>query len=93
MLPKIKSNFAASSGIIFKDLQEMLKVIAAHGYTMNEIAKIIGVSRRVLARWFNDASQNIPKNTAFSCVLYLYCYIHVMNYKKTLERRKAYYGK
>jgi hypothetical protein len=70
MTPKLSSSFP----VVMKSWHEMLKAIMEQGYSLSEIARISGINRRSLQRWFNG-EETLPDYTVFTRILYLYCHL------------------
>ncbi len=85
-VPKLSASFP----VVMKSWHEMLEAIMAEGYSLSAIARISGINRRSLQRWFNG-EETLPDYTVFTCILYLYCYLqyNATAYEEVVSNSKS----
>jgi AraC-like DNA-binding protein len=69
---KIKDTELAN-GVTISNWRVMIEELLLAGYSLTKIAKLIGMSRRSVQRWFNNPEE-IASPRLFAGILYLYCH-------------------
>lgn len=65
--------YVTHQAIVISSWRVMIEELEKEGYSISQVSRVTGVSRRTVQRWFNG-TEEIPGYLVFSKVLHLYCY-------------------